>query len=348
MNIVMKFSGAVIDTDQKIMDIASDIAERKICDFGLAALTASPDGGTGNEQAEVLADALRSKGIDAVFIKDADPSKIREAVLFKRIPVASASADPKLNADTFAVMTAAKLGWDCAFIRNGGAIRSADTKYYPEAKERRFLTYDEVMELSNLGDWVIEAKAVELAKKYHVRILAIAPMEKDRRKGTFIMNNTNLLVEDTPVTGISVQEDISVFTFKGIKNSTSAAAQCFGLLDDLKINVDMISQQIDDQGNCSISFSCTKAQGESLEKNMAGNAAFEGITVESRKDLSMISLVGAGMASYVGVAAKFFKVLDDEGIKFYNISTSEISIQITVANADKGKAVIALGRAFGI
>ena len=82
------------------------------------------------------------------------------------------------------------------------------------------------------------------------------------------MNNTNLLVEDTPVTGISVQEDISVFTFKGIKNSTSAAAQCFGLLDDLKINVDMISQQIDDQGNCSISFSCTKAQGESLESNM--------------------------------------------------------------------------------
>jgi aspartate kinase len=81
---------------------------------------------------------------------------------------------------------------------------------------------------------------------------------------------------------------------------------------------------------------------------MSGNPAFSGITVESRKGLSMISLVGAGMASYVGVAAKFFKVLDEENIKFYNISTSEISIQITVASEDKGNAVISLGRAFGI
>lgn len=349
MNTVMKFSGAVIDSPEKIRKIAGDIAERKIPDYGLAAVTSSPGGtGTGAEQAEALADELIKCSVDAVYVKDGDIDSIKAAVQSGKVPVSPGALEKDVDPDTTAVIVAANLRWDCEFVREGGAIRSADPVYYPDAAERRFLTYDEVMELSNLGDWVVDAKAIEIAKRNHVRILAIGPLEKDRRKGTFIMNNTNLLVDNTPVTGISVKEDIEVFTFKGIKENTGAAAKCFALLDDLKINVDMISQQVDDDGSCSISFSCTKDQGEKLENNMSGNTAFSGITVESRKNLSMISLVGAGMASYVGVAAKFFKVLDEENIKFYNISTSEISIQITVASEDKGNAVISLGRAFGI
>ena len=138
---------------------------------------------------------------------------------------------------------------------------TADPQMYPEARPIKAITYEEMMEMTNLGADKVETRAVELAKKYNVKLFLGKSLEKDKSKGTYIVNkemivNENLVVEDMPVTGMGIQDEISIFTLRNVPSDGKAVAECFRILGELGINVDMISQQMAADGSCTVSFSC--------------------------------------------------------------------------------------------
>lgn len=250
------------------------------------------------------------------------------------------------GSDITAVAIAAHLGWPCEVYSTTDCMYTADPSIYPQAKRVPYLTYDEMMELAYHGADKLETRSVELARKYGVKLFLGKVLEKDKSKGTYIMAKENLLVEEMPITGISIQEDINIFTFSNIRNDGKTVAECFRILSELNINVDMISQQNTGEDMCSVSFSCSKEQGEELKEAIDNRTAFHNTIVERQEDLVMISLVGVGMATNSGVASRVFTILAENDIKYYHITTSEISISVTVDKEWKLKAAIVLCREF--
>lgn len=255
------------------------------------------------------------------------------------------------GSDVTAVGIAAHLGWDCEMYTTTDCMYTADPAIYPQAKPIRAITYEEMMEIANLGADKIETRAVELAKKYNVKLFLGKSLEKDKSKGTYIVSkemivNENLLVEDMPITGMGIQDEISIFTLRNVPSDGKAVAEAFRILGELQINVDMISQQMADDGTCTVSFSCNAEQGKALMTELEGQQAFQDIVINREGNLAMISLVGVGMATHSGVASKVFQVLAENDVKYYHITTSEISISVTVEMEQKLKAAIALCRAF--
>ncbi len=257
----------------------------------------------------------------------------------------------KSGSDITAVGIAAHLGWDCEMYTTTDCLYTADPALFPEAKQIKAVTYEEMMELANLGADKIETRAVELAKKYNVRMFLGKSLETDKSKGTYIMSREmiikeDLLVEDMPITGIGTQDEVAIFTLRNVPADGKAVAECFNTLGEMDINVDMISQQMAPDGTCTVSFSCDGAQGRELKTKLEANKAFRNIVIECEENLSMISLVGVGMATHSGVASQVFKVLAENGVRYYHITTSEISISVTVEMEQKLKAAIALCRTF--
>jgi aspartate kinase len=156
------------------------------------------------------------------------------------------------------------------------------------------------------------------------------------------------MVEDMPITGVGTQDNVAIFTLRNVPADGKAVAECFAVLGELGINVDMISQQMAENGTCTVSFSCGAEQGEALMSELEGREAFADIQMNCEGNLPMISLVGVGMATHSGVASKVFQVLADNSITYYHITTSEISISVTVDMEQKTKAAIALAREFNL
>lgn len=252
------------------------------------------------------------------------------------------------GSDTTAVAIAAQFDWPCEIYTNVvDAVYSADPKVYKNAKKLDTLTYEEMMELSSLGTGILETRSIELAKKYAVDLFIGKALEVDKRKGTKIMNET-ILVEDMPITGITMSDNCTIYSMRNMKNDGIAVADLFCLLAELNINVDMISKQITGDGNCTVSFSCTEEQSKDLDTAIASNETLNKIDIGKQANLSILSLVGVGMATCSGVASKVFSILAKEGIPYYQITTSEITISVTVDQDKKIKAVIALCESFGL
>lgn len=366
--IVASAMGRTTDRLTKMaQEVGSDIPKRE-----MDALLA-----TGEQQSvALLAIALNNLGVPAVSmtgfqsgfitnnyhtnarIKEINTEKVEEILAQGKVAVVAGfqgiSEDGDVTtlgrggSDITAVAIAAHLGWPCEVYTTSDCLYTVDPDIYPQAKRLPSITYEEMMELANLGADKLETRSVELAKKYNVKLFLGKSLERDKSKGTYIMNNENLLVEDMPITGMSIQEDISIFTLKNVKNDGKTVAECFKLLGELNINVDMISQQNMGKDTCSVSFSCNREQGKELKKQIDADAAFKGVTVECEEELAMISLVGVGMATHSGVASQVFNVLAANDIRYYHITTSEISISVTVDMEWKIKAAIALCQAFDL
>jgi aspartate kinase len=251
------------------------------------------------------------------------------------------------GSDTTAVAIAAQLGWDCEIYTDVDAIFTTDPKINPNARKLDRITYEEIMELASTGAAVLETRSVELAKKYNVKLFIGRSLENDKRKGTYVMNDS-IYIEEMPVTGISISDDCSIYSLRGLENDGVTIAKLFQLLADLHINVDMISKQTYGDNKCTISFSCTDEQARDLDRAIENHEILSEIAVEKQPNLSILSLVGVGMATATGVASKVFSILAKEGIMYYQITTSEISISVTVNRDEKIKAVIALCEAFGL
>jgi aspartate kinase len=364
-------ASAMGGTTEKLTRMAAQMGE-DISKRELDALLA-----TGEQQTvALLAIALSNLGVPAVsvcgfqagFITDSDHAKakikeintekVEEIIKDGKVAVVAGfqglSEDGNLTtlgrggSDVTAVAVAAHLGWDCEVYNTTGGLCTVDPDIYPEARHLSRITYEEMMELANLGGDKLETRSVELAKKYGVKLFLGKALENDKSKGTYIMSNDNLLVEDMPITGMGIQEDIMIFTLKNLSNNGKAVAECFHVLGELNINVDMISQQSTGKNTCTVSFSCTKEQGGELKMLLADHKTFDSVAPEWEEDLAIISLVGVGMATHSGVASEVFSVLAKNDIQYYHITTSEISISVTVDMKWKIKAAIALCQAFDL
>lgn len=364
-------TGAMAGLAENIMKMANKISS-DIAKPELDTLFAAGE----QETAALMTIALREAGVDAVTITELrgrsldlkdniyDSNTIEidteavEALLdegnvivvagFQGIgDYAAKDLSGRSGASSTAVAIAAQLGCPCELYGDIDAIHTADPEIYPKAKAVGKISYEELMEMVELGDIKLEGRAIELASKYNVEVFIGDPTKEDSTGGTYIMNQ-NLIVESMPVTGISISENCVIYTLKGIRNDGAAVADMFELLSRLDINIDMISQQIAGDGTCNVVFSCDERQSAALDKALAENQTLSAINTEKQSGLALISLVGTGMASHSGVAGKVFTVLANEGIRYYQITTSEISISVTVDNSNKGKAVIALGEAFNL
>ncbi|UUV19486.1 aspartate kinase [Fusobacteria bacterium ZRK30] len=250
------------------------------------------------------------------------------------------------GSDTSAVALAASLGAQCEIYTDVDGIYGIDPRVYSKAKKIKNISYEEMMEMANLGAGIMETRAVELGKKYNVPIY-VGESLRDH-DGTLILNQ-NEIMEDKPITGITLNEDIFMVNIQHLPYSESLVANIFNTLGKYELNIDMISQNITTSGTLDLSFSCFKREESLLRKAIdeLKNKSQE-ISIEIKSDLIMISLVGIGMVSHSGVAAKVFNTLAENSVPFYHITTSEISISCTISKEHKNIAIQMLAEEFDL
>ena len=248
------------------------------------------------------------------------------------------------GSDTTAVALAAALGWDCQIYTDVDSIFTADPRKCPGAKPLHRVTYEEMMEMASLGAGVLETRSVELAKKYGVKLYLGRSLEEDLQKGTYIME-WNETFEDMPVTGLSIKENCAMFTMGGLSADGKDVSRIFQLVAELDINVDMISQQTLPEGVLA-SFSCSAADAKLLLDKME-TVGFPHRPIH-QGTLTKLSLVGVGMRTHGGIAAAAFSALSGAGIPYYQVTTSEISISLTVDAKNQEKAIACLADTFSL
>lgn len=253
----------------------------------------------------------------------------------------------RFGAAATAVAIAGALGCDCELYGLTKKVYVLDPRTTDNRKKFDMISYDEALEMTMLGEGDLEADALELAHMLDVKVYVGPAFEEEKTGGTYIVNR-NLIVSEAAVSGISTFEDVVIYTIKGIPNQGEELTELFELLGELKVNLNVISQQPYQGDTSVVSFSCEKDDIERIDNALAINARFNTLETEKKDDICMISLVGVGMATHVGVAGKVFATLAENDIPHYNITTSEISISATIDADNLSKAVVALAEAFGL
>lgn len=190
------------------------------------------------------------------------------------------------------------------------------------------ISYDEMMELAFLGAGVMEPRAVELGKKYNVEIYVGKSLGE--KNGTIITSKEKVM-EEKIITGISINENILMVNIENIPTYAKNVYAIFEQAVKYGINIDMISQNDVSSEHGSFAFTCPKTDKSSLEKiNKILEDRFKDISVIINPYVVKVSVVGIGLISNVGVAARVFKVLSENNISFHQVAASEISIAIIV------------------
>ncbi len=244
------------------------------------------------------------------------------------------------GSDTTAVALAAKLGFDCHIFTDVDGIYTIDPRLFAKAKKLKSISYEEMMQMASLGAGVLETRSVELASKYNVNLFLGKALEEDFEKGTWIMSKE---LEDMPITGLSVKDDYAIVRFMHLKNDGIYLGKLFKIISDLNINLDTISQQLDDEGNANFTLYCNEEQSNMILKH-----APQDYPIERMLGYIKLSLVGLGISTHSGIASKVLNILSENNIRYYMITSSEISISLTIEKKDKVKAVQALAKAFDL
>lgn len=241
------------------------------------------------------------------------------------------------GSDTSAVALAAALHADkCEIYTDVDGVYTADPRIVKDAKKLEDISYDEMLELASLGANVLHNRSVELALKYDVQLEVKSSFE--RISGTIVKEVKN--VEKMLVRGVTRDNDVATISLVGVENTPGKAFKVFSLLAKSNINVDVILQSIGRDNSKDITFSVPSGQLDSALEVLNKNAGVLGAQkIDSHKDVSKVSIVGAGMVSNPGVAAMMFEALYDAHININMISTSEIKISVIIDECDAEKAV---------
>ena len=251
------------------------------------------------------------------------------------------------GSDTTAVAMAAALQADeCRIYTDVDGVYTADPRIVPEARRLEQITVEEMLELSSLGAKVLETRSVEFAGKYKVPLRVLSSFESG--KGTLITYEVNKM-EQPLIAGIAYNRDEAKLTIRGVPDQPGVASTIFGQISDAHVNVDMIIQNVAQDGTTDLTFTVNRSEYPHaraiLEKISAELKARE---VVGDDQLAKISIVGVGMRSHAGIASTMFEAMAIEGINIELISTSEIKISIGVADRYVELAVRALHKAFGL
>ncbi|KAA0549195.1 aspartate kinase [Bacillus sp. BGMRC 2118] len=249
------------------------------------------------------------------------------------------------GSDTTAVALAAALKADkCDIYTDVTGVFTTDPRYVKSARKLQSVSYDEMLELANLGAGVLHPRAVEFAKNYAVQLEVRSSLELEN--GTTIEEEVSM-ENNLIVRGIAFEDGVTRVTIVGLKNGLHSLSTIFTTLAGQGINVDIIIQSMTSQDETNISFSIhTTDLDETLAVLHANQEKLGFHSIQSESQLAKVSIVGSGMISNPGVAAEMFEVLANNEIQVKMVSTSEIKVSTVVEDHLMVKAVEALHEAF--
>ena len=251
------------------------------------------------------------------------------------------------GSDTSAVALAAALGAErCDIYTDVDGIYTADPRLVMHARKLGRIAYEEMLELASVGAKVLHTRSVELAMRYKVRLQVLSSFED--KPGTLVCDEEEI-VEQNVVSGVAYVRDEAKVTLIKVPDRPGVAAAIFGPLADQGVNVDMIVQNISDDGMTDMTFSCPTdevARARAALESAHQDLRYAGLVVA--EEVAKISVVGIGMRSHSGVAQKMFSALADEGINIKVITTSEIKVSVLIDRKYMELAVQALHKAFDL
>lgn len=250
--------------------------------------------------------------------------------------------------DTSAVALAAALGAErCDIYTDVDGVYTTDPRIVPQARKLDKITYEEMLEMASVGAKVLQTRAVEMAMKHRQRVQVLSSFSD--QPGTLVVDEDEI-VEQELVSGIAYSRDEAKITLVKVRDKPGVAAAIFGPLADAAINVDMIVQNVSDDGRATdLTFTVTLNDLEravaTIEKNR-DELGYENLAHDSK--VAKISVIGVGMRSHAGVALTMFKTLAEKGINIQVISTSEIKVSVLIEEEYTELAVRALHTAYGL
>ena len=248
------------------------------------------------------------------------------------------------GSDTSAVALAAAFHADlCQIYTDVDGVYTTDPRIVSNARKLEEITYDEMLELASQGAQVLHNRSVELAKKFRVNMEVVSSLE--RKPGTKVKEVTK--VEKTNIAGVAKDTSIARVALVGLDHNPGVAFQVFDLLSKHNINVDVILQSIGREDTKDITFTIHKKDLVEAEAILNGNReSLKFDHIESDEHIGKVSIVGVGLMSNCGVAARMFEALYEAGINIQMINTSEIRVSVLLDEEDVNRAVKAVHAKF--
>ncbi|MFQ5439082.1 MAG: aspartate kinase [Paracoccaceae bacterium] len=250
------------------------------------------------------------------------------------------------GSDTTAVAFAAALGAQrCDIYTDVDGVYTTDPRICARARKLSRISYEEMLELASLGAKVLQTRSVELAMRFDVRLRVLSSFENNTGEAGTLVCPEEEIVENNVVSGVAYSRDEAKMTLVSVADRPGIAAAIFMPLADAGVNVDMIVQNISEDGRTDMTFSCPTDQVGRAEAALATARAhsdinFRGLIAD--RDVCKVSVVGIGMRSHAGVAARMFGALSRDGVNIKVITTSEIKVSVLVDRKYMELAVQAL------
>ena len=306
-------------------------------------------------QVKILTDSVFTKARilsidDAAMRRDLTEGKVVVVAGFQGVDAdGNITTLGRGGSDTTGVALAAALKADeCQIYTDVDGVYTTDPRIVPEARKLDTITFDEMLEMASLGSKVLQIRSVEFASKYKVKLRVLSSFEEESQ-GTLITDEENKNMEQPVISGIAFNRDEAKITVLSVPDQPGIAYQILGPVAEANIDIDMIIQNAGRDGTTDFSFTVARAD---LDKTInvldRVKAVIGAKAVESDKSLCKISVVGVGMHSHPGVAAKMFRTLSEEGINIRMISTSEIKISVVIEEKYLELAVRVLHKAFDL
>ena len=262
------------------------------------------------------------------------------------------------GSDTSAVAVAAAVGAErCDIYTDVDGVYTTDPRIVPKARRLDRIAYEEMLEMASLGAKVLQTRSVELAMNHGVRVLVRSSFDPPDgpqpggpgATGTLVCSEEEI-VEQQVVSGIAYSKDEAKITLRRVADKPGVAASVFGPLADANINVDIIVQNVSEDGRYTdITFTVPVADFERAQEVIRGAQSVIGFAeVNGATDVVKVSVIGVGMRSHAGVAAMMFRALAERGINIQAITTSEIKISILIDAAYTELAVRTLHSVYGL
>ncbi|WP_319240617.1 aspartate kinase [uncultured Propionivibrio sp.] len=253
------------------------------------------------------------------------------------------------GSDTSAVALAAALTADeCQIYTDVDGVYTTDPRVVPEARKLDTITFEEMLEMASLGSKVLQIRSVEFAGKYKVKLRVLSSFE-DEGEGTLITVEEDKNMEQPIISGIAFNRDEAKLTILGVPDLPGVAYKILGPIAEANIDVDMIIQNVSQEGLTDFSFTVNRGdfnKAKSILDNCAVEMKARGVVGDSKT--CKVSAVGVGMRSHPGIASKMFRALGAEGINIQMISTSEIKISVVIEEKYLELAVRVLHKVFGL